>query len=667
MSKVNFEFIKTVEQQRAELERMYQDNLQFTLDFNAYLAEITGNTAEREKADREAILAEYRRLRALEYEWTVQNEAMKMYALAKDGEAWNNKDKITFLNNNNKKCTTTVGHSNHQLPQAYAPYANSSPERREQVENSAARFGKKLGGGGTFHTCALASSCLIAQISDKMNTGVPEEMGEENRRNLITLTNGDNANSTVNCYKIKSIPEDCRIDDNDKNNERTVNELIAAGIVGPGDQLIVPSNNGSSGRHAVTVASVEKDETGKIIGYTLQGNNSARLVSGQITYDDKGKPHGGDKGTKKVLGAVLTHKWMDKKIDNEIAYLQNMSLEDLQAQLNITRERVVGTYNAETKEFSSGLMADLAQTEYNNEKRGYNSQIGGAYKQENMLLAAEINSVNTDNLDLNWQNLGAMTEIYGRQNPTIPLATYSSEEVESMLPRTVSEDLASYAQSKQNSPKQKKKNIFQKAGDWFKGAAEDTASWCKGAYATVTGKGKKEPEAEPAKPTPPVSTEMVKILLGDVPSISRDTNMMQTTENTAPDLVATTAAQTQTTETQTLATKGAHDFWFGVNDFLELDPKDSMRTGADTMSNMFLADIMNEFVSPGTVSEAMRNDNADFLEIFGLINENNNSELANLGHSEQNDNTQTASSKTSFKGPDLSQIMIRGGGWSGRA
>jgi hypothetical protein len=130
---------------------------------------------------------------------------------------------------------------------------------------------------------------------------------------------------------------------------KRLKDLILSGQIGPGDVISIGADNGSndpekvSGYHALTVASVNRDENGEIVSYTLMDNNGGDVRTRLQVHDING-----DFGRKTVL-YTKTHQWANDMFEQEI---QGKTSEDLQQMIAQTRN-----YMCED------LLIDLARNE----------------------------------------------------------------------------------------------------------------------------------------------------------------------------------------------------------------------------------------------------------------------------------------------------------------
>lgn len=112
------------------------------------------------------------------------------------------------------------------------------------------------------------------------------------------------------------------------NKQAPLKTLLNEGKAGPGSIISVPSSgNTVSGRHALVIAAVEKDKNGKVVSYTVQGNNYCSLRTYGIN----------DSFSSKVAQSVNTSAWAQKRIESEV---QGMTDDQLKQMIAETRQRL---------------------------------------------------------------------------------------------------------------------------------------------------------------------------------------------------------------------------------------------------------------------------------------------------------------------------------------
>lgn len=289
---------------------------------------------------REALLKNYQALRQKEYELTVQNECLKVYNLAEDAAA--------------KDIGENVGVWNGYRSYINAPRISPAEKerRKQQVENCAIARSPELGSicmnnsrtgfVGKNFSCAITASSITAQVSAKMGYDREENLIQAKyrgknpslRNNLVTAQGVANCDSIPNQYRGK--PTEAPVKKAPK-----LNTLIANGTLGAGDVFSIKTRRGansSTGYHAMTIAAVEKDKDGKIIGYTLQANNRRRFISYGI---NESNPY-----TSAPMGNyVQTHNWIKDKITEESKGLENLSTAELEAKVAEQRAQTLGITN----------------------------------------------------------------------------------------------------------------------------------------------------------------------------------------------------------------------------------------------------------------------------------------------------------------------------------
>lgn len=118
---------------------------------------------------------------------------------------------------------------------------------------------------------------------------------------------------------------------------------IDEGQVGPGDQISRQSSgNTVSGRHAELIVAVNRDETGKLKSFVVQGNNSANLqvVTSASQYPPMQTVTSKDKNGKAVKSKVpctytvgCMNKWMEEQFQKEASNMQALTTEQMQEKI----------------------------------------------------------------------------------------------------------------------------------------------------------------------------------------------------------------------------------------------------------------------------------------------------------------------------------------------
>lgn len=292
-------------------------------DLATFNRELKLENFNSEEEYRAALLNQYEDLRYQEYNYTVRNETLKAYNLSCDGRK-------AGINPNN------AWGGYHEYPQflrQHTEHADSAqvqqfPElcRNPKYMNSH----KNIKKDGTVksvgaYTCAITSTALQMQICDKM--------GYDNNNIVIDKTCYASATGAATC-----VPKQYQINGDGK----TLNQMVLAGEISVGDEVsIYPKPNNkkkdntvitASGKHCITIASINRDKNGEIIGFTYQANNVEAFRDVDI-HDNSGQ------GGKLVYNAVKTHVWMEDKIKEERTQLSQKTTEELAAEVSATRQR----------------------------------------------------------------------------------------------------------------------------------------------------------------------------------------------------------------------------------------------------------------------------------------------------------------------------------------
>ena len=309
---------------------------------------------------RQALLNTYRGLRQEEYQYTVLNECTKTYNLVRDG------------NNAGVNENTGMFNSYRNYINAHGISAAEKERRRKQVANCAMSRSGEMAGicmsnsptgtqNSKFNSCAICASANVAQISSQMGyDGNDNLMIAEYRGRNITLRN--NIATPEGMCRTDSVPQQCRTGVEPirrrgaQPQKKTLNQMVADGSIGVGDAVSLhtgPATNTSTGYHAVTIAAVHRDATGKVTSYTIQSANGCHLQEIDV------KNNSSYYGKMPVASAVATHTWIDGKINDEVNARQNMTTEQLEAEVAAARTR------------TQGVVSDLQQTEAYGCQRNY--------------------------------------------------------------------------------------------------------------------------------------------------------------------------------------------------------------------------------------------------------------------------------------------------------
>ena len=293
-------------------------------DLATYNRELKPENFNSDDEYRTALLDQYEKLRREEYNYTVRNETLKAYNLSCDGRK-------AGINPNN------AWGGYHEYPQflkQHTEHADSAqvqqfPElcpnpKYMNTHKNVKRDGSVKSVGA--YTCAVTSTALQMQICDKM--------GYEDNSIIINKKSYASAEGAATC-----VPEQYQINGDGK---KTLNQMILSGEIGVGDEVsIYPKPNNkkkdntvvtASGKHCITIAAVNRNKSGEIIGFTYQANNVEAFRDVDI-HDNNGQ------GGKLVYNAVKTHVWMEDKINEERTNLSQKTTEELAAEVSATRQR----------------------------------------------------------------------------------------------------------------------------------------------------------------------------------------------------------------------------------------------------------------------------------------------------------------------------------------
>ena len=296
---------------------------QYRLDDLHYsFPELKPEDFANDDAYRVALLEQYRELRRQEFRYVVSNEAMKAYNVASEANA----DKCQRVEN------TVNG--------AWGGYGQK-PDARDSSFVNVPGMVKVGGTPNQGQSCAISANALVLKISDEMgytgknNLIVPKSrLVTDKQGRAVGVSSKNNLSVAAYIHLQDSIPPEYRVSYTDKSNKPSLNEAIKQGIVGEGDEISLvtgKATNITSGCHAMVIVDVQKDASGKVVSYTLQGNNPPCLKTVNANSPDY-------YGKCPLNSAVRVSKWIDDKIYREIP--DNMSSSELADKVVQAKEKV---------------------------------------------------------------------------------------------------------------------------------------------------------------------------------------------------------------------------------------------------------------------------------------------------------------------------------------
>ncbi len=265
---------------------------------------------------RAALIDQYRNLRQKEYEITAYNVGLEMY---RDSEA------VIRYTHDKKAMNTHIWNGLQEIPESVVPADSVARRTPEHVMYQYTNSGKQ-----DLHCCAITGSTVVQAICDKMDC--------RDDANIVQFdgTPGKIVPSHTSFHHRHTGAGGFMSDPNAKGytGKGKLGELIQEGKIGPGDRIAssngADATNTTTGMHERTVIAVEKDANGKIIGYTLQANNSVELSFHRIP---------GDKMNNTQVLYASTSVWMKDQIDQECLDLEHCSTQEIQEQIDAHREK----------------------------------------------------------------------------------------------------------------------------------------------------------------------------------------------------------------------------------------------------------------------------------------------------------------------------------------
>lgn len=278
---------------------------------------------------REALTGQYLAYREQRYQYVVQNEAMKAYNVSYSA----NKDANRKVQNN----LTWRGYPGNEFV-ADSCYMNSSFIANKVNGADAGEFGRE-----GRESCAISATSYTYQISEKM--------GYTGENNLIVpasrVINGgvgrsNNAFSANWIHYMESTPPEFTSASDGSVRpggtrlaDMSLNEAIQSGNIGIGDEFSIrmgdeSEDKSTSGCHAMYLVDVERDANGRVISYTLGGNNPPTLEVVDPSASSKF-------GNRDVVSVVHTGDWVRHQ---DAQRIEGMSIEELETELSQERQEV---------------------------------------------------------------------------------------------------------------------------------------------------------------------------------------------------------------------------------------------------------------------------------------------------------------------------------------
>ncbi len=299
-----------------------------------------------------ALIDEYLKGRETEYQLRVQNEAMNAYNVS------------YYVNKcNGKRVENTMAWKGYPKVKLEGEYLH--PGCYSKTPEISKKTDKNVTKG---HCCAISTTSFTDYLSEKMGYKdfiVPRSrLVTDPKTKKVNITSMNNCLAADNIHKMVSIPpEYTQYKPKDENDKRiTLSSAIQKGLIGIGDEFSIKikdadPRNGTTGCHAMFVVDIKRDSKGKVISYTLGGNNPPTL---EVVTEDKFLTH--CYGKKTVVSVVNTNKWIKDKDKEKV---KKMSIEEL--------ENLVISQKKNLK----SVIDDLKKTETNYIKvEGYNANGG---------------------------------------------------------------------------------------------------------------------------------------------------------------------------------------------------------------------------------------------------------------------------------------------------
>ena len=267
-----------------------------------------------------ALIDEYLKGREIEYQLCVQNEAMKAY-------------NISYYTNkkyNRRKENTS----------AWAGYPTTTTELKlDSCYNTTPEIAKITNKGITKgNSCAISATSFTYSLSEKMGYSGKENIIIPKSRVINNTISLDNNCFAANCIHrmdsisgkyTQSIPSLNKKNGKNINTKITLSSAIENGMIDIGDEFSIKTGKaniekGTTGCHAMFVVDIKRDSNGKVISYTLGGNNPPTL---EVVTKENFKTH--RYGSKSVVSIVNTNKWIKDKDKEKVSKMSIQELEEL--------------------------------------------------------------------------------------------------------------------------------------------------------------------------------------------------------------------------------------------------------------------------------------------------------------------------------------------------
>lgn len=290
---------QTAELRRAQLQYEYPE-LKFTLP-------------EKNESYYERLVEQYKKLRAAEYEQVCLRVGLDSYNMSRTYECETHKRSNNGIYNGYKELEQRCPELYKELEQRCDSAFVALPDKAIMQTNKGRYLQDMCNSGGSRNIfCCAVSACSVAET-------ICDKFGYDGKSNLMQpYEYFTGANVLYHNPSLKGYV----------NQNEDLKTLFAEGKVGPGSIISISSTgNTVSGKHALTIIAVEKNEQGKVVNYTVQGNNNCSLNVYNIN----------DPFSDKTVQSVNTSQWAADRIEAEV---QNASVEQLEKMIAQTRERM---------------------------------------------------------------------------------------------------------------------------------------------------------------------------------------------------------------------------------------------------------------------------------------------------------------------------------------
>lgn len=349
---------------------------------------------ESPEAYRSALIDQYAKLREEEYRAVCYNVGLEMY-----------RDSMAIIQyTGDKSAMNRYMWRNDDIPETvvtrdsvarYVPGNLMTNTAADWWRNRQVTVTNKNGQERTYFgsaSCAITGSAIVSSVAD--------QMGYSGENGPITLEGHycQGANGFMTDPKMKGY-----------SGRGQMEQLLREGKIGVGDRFSVESsgnnqqtNPGGSGYHERTIIGVDRDDVGNVVGYTVQGNNSAELSYHRV-------PDSRDTLNSSQVIYASTNAWMKDQIRQECLELETLAPEQIQGKIGEVKERTASVIRDTATDKERDLIENntnprfsehyaQVQADYQAARRAQNERMLKIVSDDLVRLTAKVESVQTEGL-----------------------------------------------------------------------------------------------------------------------------------------------------------------------------------------------------------------------------------------------------------------------------